>query len=114
MPHRHANAHLGDLEDGDRLLGALAVCQQQLQSSISIKVGHGTTCSEQNTFSASYISPTGRVPSKLKESNKGTVERWPTGSPSLWLGSVADIQLLDQRIRIRPPGNPGFNEEDDQ
>lgn len=73
MMHRHTNTHLGDLEDGDRLLGALSMCQQQVQSSISIKVGHGTTCSEQNIFSASYISSTGRAPSKLEENNKGTI-----------------------------------------
>lgn len=66
MLHRHTNAHLGDLEDGDRLPGALSMCQQQVQSSISIKVGHGTTCSEQNILITSYISSTGRFPSKPK------------------------------------------------
>lgn len=71
MLHRHTNAHLGDLEDGDRLLGTLSMCQQQVQSSISIKVGHGTTCSEQNIFIASYTSSTGEISLK----NEGNQQR---------------------------------------
>lgn len=41
-----------------------------------------------------------------EENNKEMISRWPTGSSSLWLGSIANIELLDQRVRICPPGNP--------
>lgn len=46
----HTRTHLCDLKDRDRLLGALSMRQQQLQLSISVKVSHGTTCWERNTF----------------------------------------------------------------
>jgi len=40
----HTHTHLCDLEDRDWLLGALAMCQQQVQLSVSIQICHSATC----------------------------------------------------------------------